>query len=271
MKKYIFWLVVFASLEIALALYLTLWREHFWNAVQLKQSHDFLFQLGVFSVIALAICAVAGLSSYVLALTVVKWRENLNEKAFAIRESRIENMNQRQQEDCWKYPDLFISLIFGTGKAIVYILVFSVSLLLSFSWTYLGVLTVYALFGTWVVKRVAAPLIELNYEQQRAEATYRNNLTIDNFRECIYIMLGIAKKQKQLTYAQQFVGQVGVVIPLIIIAPLYFSTGMTLGHLMRFNSLASTILDNMSYGSSNFSTINMFISCRKRLKEASII
>jgi ABC-type uncharacterized transport system fused permease/ATPase subunit len=84
-------------------------------------------------------------------------------------------------------------------------------------------------------------------------------------------MLGLAKKQKHLTYFQQFYGQLGVIVPLLIIAPLYFSSGMTIGTLMRFNSLGATILDNMSYGINSFGLINRLISCRKRLKEVNIL
>jgi len=271
MKKYIALLISFAILEIGLALYLTVWREHFWNAVSTKQSLDFIHQLIIFTGVALVICFVSGFSGYLVLLTAIKWRQLLNDKAFAIRESRIENMNQRIQEDCMTYPDLWLNLAYGTLKAVIYIVVFSVSLVLSFSWVFLGILLAYSLIGTGLTHYIARPLIHLNYEQQRLEATYRNNLTINNFEDCIMIMLRLAKKQKHLTYFQQFYGQLGVIVPLLIIAPSYFTTGMTLGALMRFNSLSSTILDNMSYGISSFSSINKLISCRRRLKEANIL
>lgn len=185
--------------------------------------------------------------------------------------ANIENLSQRIQQDCLDYPDLCLNLAFGTLKAIIYVVVFSVSLVLSFSWVFLSILVAYTLIGSVITNYIAKPLIQLNYEQQRREATYRNNLTINNFSDCVLVMLGLARKQKHLTYFQQFYGQLGVIVPLLIIAPTYFTTGMTLGALMRFNSLSSTILDNMSYGINSFSSINKLISCRKRLKEADII
>lgn len=271
MKKYVFWLCVFAVIEISIALYLTIWREHFWNAVAQKQSVTFMYQLGVFTTVALGACFVSGFSGYLVSLTTIKWREKLNAKAVEIRNSRIENMNQRIQEDCWNYPNLVLSLLYGSLKALMYIIVFIISLVLSFNFIYVVILMVYTVIGSIVTHYIAKPLIHLNYEQQRAEATYRNCLSITNFKDCLGIMLGLAKKQKHLTYFQQFYGQVGVVLPLILIAPVYFTTNMNIGNLMRFNSLSSTILDNMSYGISNFGTINMLLSCKKRLKEARII
>lgn len=272
MKKYIIWLILFAALEISLALYLTFWREHFWNAISLKQGQEIVTQLGVFTAVALVICFVSGFSGYLVSLTAIKWRERLNAKALGMTHDKsIENVNQRVQEDCMSYPDTFINLSYGTIKAILYIIVFCTSLCLSFSWLYLTLLLGYTIVGTYITKKIATPLISLNYQQQRLEATYRNDLTIPNFKECIIVMLGLAKKQKHLTYFQQLYLQVGVILPILLIAPVYLTTGMTIGVLMRFNSIGGTILDNMSYGISNFAAINKLLSCRKRLTEAGII
>lgn len=272
MRKYLFWLILFALVEISLALYLTIWREHFWNAVSQKQSVTFLHELIKFGGIALLICFVSGFSGYLVARTVIVWREKLNTLASSkLLDAQIENLNQRIQEDCYKYPELFLSLGFDSVKALFYILVFGISIILDFHLWMLGVLIIYTLIGISVTRAVAKPLIQLNYNQQVAEATYRNNLSMSNFGDCIRIMLGMAKKQKHLSYVQTFFGQVSVLIPLIIIAPEYFASAMTIGTLMRFNSVSNTFLENFSYPMNNFNSINKLISCRRRLKEASII
>lgn len=273
MKKYLACLLLLGAIEISLALFLTYWREAFWNCIAEKQGQELIKQLCIFTTAALGICFVSGFSGYIVNLTSIEWRKKLNEKAFSIRESRtgIENLSQRIQEDCMSYPDLLINLMYGTIKAVFYIIVFSTSLIISFSWVYLILLIGYSIIGTWITKKVATPLIKLNYEQQRIEATYRSELTPNIFKQCIFIMLGLAKKQKHLTYLQQLYGQIGVVLPIILIAPSYFSSGMLIGMLMRFNSIGSTILDNMSYPINSFASINKLLSCRKRLKEVNII
>lgn len=281
MKKFIFWLVVLGALEIGLALFLTFWREAFWNSVQLKQQISFINQLGIFTITALVICLVSGMSGYLVSLVAIKWREKLNTRALNVEsikdlqrkfhQRKIENYSQRVQSDCQEYPDLVLNLAFGTLKAIIYILVFSISLLLSFHWWFLLLLLGYSVIGTVLTHYIAKPLVRLNYDNQRAEATYRNDLSTTNFGDCIRLMLGLAKKQKHLTYFQQFYGQIGVLIPILIIAPQYFTTAMTLGVLMRFTSLSSTILDNLSYGINSFAQINRLLSCRRRLKEINII
>lgn len=270
MKKYIALLLILSTVEIGLALYLTYFRETFWNAISNKEQLHFIQQLGVFTVVALGASFVSGVSGYFVALSTIEWRKVLNDRAHKV-DVQAENLNQRIQEDCSSYPDLILNIGYGAVKALMYIIVFVTSLLMSFHWWYLLILVGYAVIGSIATNYIAKPLIKLNYEQQRAEATYRNNLTIDNFSDCIRIMFGLAKKQKHLTYFQQLYLQAGVVIPLIIIAPTYFYTAMTIGVLMRFNSLASTILDNMSYGISSFGIINKLLSCRKRLKEVGVL
>lgn len=273
MRRYIALLLILAPLEISLALFLTFWRENFWQAVSLKQGTAFLTQLEIFTAVALCICFIAGVSGYYVSLATIKWREKLNAKAFAIQELQIdvENIAQRIQDDCMSYPDLVLNLVFGSLKAVLYIIVFSISLIMDFHWQYLLILCGYMVLGSLLTKYIASPLITLNYQQQRAEATYRTTLSLSNFHECIRIMLGLAKRQKQLTYFQQFYGQLGVVLPLILVAPVYFTSGMTLGMLMRFNSVGSTLLENMSFGVNNFASINKLLSCRKRLKEIGVI
>lgn len=260
-----------AIIELGCSFYLTIFREHFWNAISNREQLQFIQQLGIFTIVAVVIGFVSGLSGYLVSLTAIKWRQILNANAINLRNSKIENVSQRIQEDCSTYPDLVLNLGWSFLKAIIYIVVFSAALIYSFSYTYLLIILAYTIIGSLITHYIAKPLIHLNYENQRVEASYRQVLTDFNFRRCVDVMLGLAKKQKHLTYFQQFYGQVGVVIPLIIIAPIFFTTGMTLGSLMRFNSIGNTIIDNMNTGVNSFGMINRLISCRKRLKEAAII
>jgi ABC-type uncharacterized transport system fused permease/ATPase subunit len=100
---------------------------------------------------------------------------------------KIENLRQRHQMDCSEYPDLMIQVIFGSGKALVYVIVFAISLSVNFSFHYLLIILGYAILSTWIAKKISLPLISLNYQSQRAEATYRNELSNDNFKGCVAI------------------------------------------------------------------------------------
>lgn len=272
MRKYFTLMGVFALIEISLALYLTFWRHDFWATIEARDGTQFIYQLIIFTITALALCFISAYATYLGRLSAIEWRKKLTTTIKEIKENKgIENFPQRVQEDTASYPDLFINICFGLFKAIIYLIVFSVTLILEFSYIYLILIVVYAIINTYVAKRIATPLIGLQYETQRVEATYRGNLSISNFDDCIRIMLGVAKRTKKLEYFQTFYGQIGVLIPICIVAPSYFTAVITFGSLMQAQSIMSTILENSSYGINSFAIINKFLSCRKRLKEINLI
>lgn len=271
--KFILSLIIIISLlEISLTVYLTYWRHYFWDAVSLKDLPSFIYYLIIFSAVALSDCVLSAYSGYARTILSIKWRKILNKRFFfSFSYNKIDNLNQRIQEDCKEYPLLFINLTVGVSKAIVYTVIFSAILILEFNYLFLIALFSYAIISTFIAKKIANPLIKLNYDSQSAEATYRNELNKMNFKECIFIMLGLARKSKHLQYFQSFYGQLSVIIPLLTIAPYYFVTKMTLGGLMQANSVMINILDQCSYGINSFETINRLLSCKKRLKECKII
>lgn len=183
----------------------------------------------------------------------------------------IDNLRQRHQEDCQAYPNLYLTLVFGLGKAVVYFIVFSISLIYNFSWVYLLIMTLYTIISTWIAHKVARPLIKLNYDTQQAEATYRDNLTQTNLERCISIMFGLASNTKRLSYFQTFYGQIAVILPICLCSPSYFMGALSLGALMQATGIMSTITDNLGFGITSFNDINKFRSCRARLKEAGIL
>lgn len=266
MKKYIIYVILLSLIEISAALYLTFWRELFWDYVEQRNFHGFCIQIGVFTLVAFIFCLVNAYAGYYITLCAIKWREQLNNKAYKIMHN-VENLSQRVQEDCKDYPDLFLQLIFGLGKSIVYIIVFSVSIAINFNLMYLGIIIVYTAISTLIAQRIARPLVSLNYATQQAEATYRNNLSGVNFNNCIQIMLGLALKTKRLSYFQTFYGQIAVILPIMIVAPAYFNGALTLGALMQATGTMGTITENLSFGITSFNIINKFRSCRKRLDE----
>lgn len=271
MKKYIIIIASLALIEIGLALYLTFWRELFWNYVEAKDFHGFLVQIGVFTVVALIFCFVTAYAGYFSTLCGIKYREILDSRCQNVLNSRIENVNQRIQEDCKEYPKLLLNVYFGLGKAIVYVLVFSISLALNFSFVYLIAIVSYAIVSTIVARKIAMPLFGLNYKMQVVEATYRNNLSDLNLKNCLTVMFDMAIKTKRLAYFQTFYGQLAVVLPIMIVAPAYFHGAMTLGGLMQATGTMGTVSDNMSFGIYMFNDINKLMSCKIRLKEMGVI
>lgn len=270
MKKYILYVVLLGIAEISLALYLTEWRAIFWDYVSQRNLQGFYNQLGVFTIVALLFCFCTAYASYFTTLCAIDYRKVLNARAIKVVHG-AENLNQRIQEDCRDYADLLFNIGVGLVKSVVYIIGFSVFLVLYFNMWYLVAIMTYAIVSTLLAKWIAKPLINLNYNCQVAEATYRNGLTLTNFTNCIEVMTGLALKTKKLAYFQTFYGQLAVILPILIVAPAYFSAAITLGALMQARALMGTISDSTSYGIVSFNLINKFLSCSRRLKEIGVI
>jgi len=266
MKKLLAGLVIVSFVEIVCSLSLTFVREWLWNAIAQKQLNMFLTQLGYFLSLALVLVVVSGLYGYLINMCAIAWRHKITDK-LVIHDSKIENYNQRKQQDTYSYPLLTLTLGFGLVKAIGYVIIFSVSLVATFSFNYLLVILCCISLGTLLAKKIAMPLTTLNYESQKNEATYRTELSQENFTLCQEILKAIAKRTKYLQYYQSLYGQIMVLLPILLIAPEFFNSAMLLGTLMRFTSTAGQIVESASYGLNSFGPINDWLSSRKRLKE----
>lgn len=271
MRKFLIGAGILGAIEIAIVLYLTYWRKIFWNYVEAKDYEHFLVYLAIFTVVALVLCAVTAFETYLTTRSSLKWRETLNAKALKLQHVDVENVNQRIQEDCNIYPELVVNIGFGVVKAIVYLVVFSIALVLAFKWEYLIIIFIYGILATVVAKWIANPLIDLNYKAQQMEATYRNDLTHANFGNCLLVLLGLAKKMRHLNCFQSFYGQLAVIIPICIVAHDYFTTAMLLGSLMQANSMMAVISEDLSFGINSFGNINKLLSCHRRLKELTVL
>ena len=271
MRKYFLYMTILGIVEISLSLYLTFWRESFWNFISERNVEGFITYLGIFTVIALSFCIITASFTYAANLAAIKWRQELNQRALLLSSTKLENVNQRIQQDCSEYPTLVIQLGAGLLKASIYIIVFSTTLIYEFNYIYLTIIATYAIVSTYIAKRIGNPLIAINYKSQQVEATYRNKLNPSNFDRCIVVMYDLARKLKHLQYFQILYSQLGIIIPLLIAAPAYFAAKLTLGSLMQLKSLMETIVDNMSYGINNYDVINRLMSSRKRLTELGVL
>lgn len=268
MRKYILYLSLLSAIEIALSLFLTHWRETFWNFVEHKDFIGFIHQLGVFTGTALALCAVSGASGYCVTLASLAWSRKLIPSVLdKLPKLSSENLPQKIETDGFRYPFLTVNLVYTCIKSLGYVILFTIFFLQHYSYVYLVSIYSYALITFFITKTVAQPLVAFNYKQQKAQATFRASLTHFNFSECLSIALGLAKKQKHLTYLQSFISQVAVVLPLILISHEYFTTEMTLGALMMFNGMCAIMLDNLLYPLNSFGVINDLLASKKRFYE----
>lgn len=281
-------LVILLLTDCALTLYIGIWREWFWTAVSSLQLSKFIYLISYFTVAAFISCFVSGYSQFLINYISLIWRKRLTSKALScaragffhdtmIKGSKklpngaIEGFSQRVQEDCLNYPLLFLTILTGIFKNFVTLLIFIGIIVFQLGIIYLIFPVLYVIFGTLISAKIAKPLINLNYNWQVVEAKFRQFLFKSNYGRVHRVNYNLYKQTKYLEYFQSFYNQITIIVPFLILAPIYFSAKISFGILMQCTSSMGEVINSASYFINSFSDINKWLSCRKRLKELEII
>ena len=267
-------IIVLIIIECALVGYIAWWREGFWSAVSHRDLMSFILYVLKFTVAALMICYVSGKSLYLTQYVSLIYRRNLTRKAFRkgmIHYHNVEGKEQRIQEDCASYPLLAVSLLTDLFRKFLNLGTFVVILLIQLSGWYLLIPLTYAIIGTCISRYFANPLISLNYTNQLLEAKFRQMLTKNNYAKVHRNNTELFLATKKLSYFQYFYGQISVIIPYIVLYPVYFTARISFGVLMQCANILASIIDALSYIVNSYNDINKWLSCRRRLKEINLI
>jgi len=178
------------------------WYNTFYTALQNKNWDVFIYQFGVFAILAVFFIVTAVYQLYLQQWLQIRWRGWLTEAylqrwlaqgthyRMRLRGDQADNPDQRIADDI----KLFINASLDIGIALLGSVVTLVSFVVilwnlsaatplmigNASYQIPGYLVwaalVYAIFGTWVTHLVGRPLIKLNFDQQRYEADFRFSL-----------------------------------------------------------------------------------------------
>ncbi|MGH8724212.1 MAG: ABC transporter ATP-binding protein/permease [Burkholderiales bacterium] len=189
------------------------------------------------------------------------WMKDQAHYRMQLLDRGTDNPDQRIAEDLRLFVELTLSLSMGLLSAVVTLIVF-VGLL----WTLSGALDiagvsipgylvwialVYAIGGTVLTHLIGRPLIGLDFNQQRFEADFRFSLVrlrensegvalyrgepeeASGLRQRFAAVIGnwwaLMLRQKKLGWFTSFYAQLAVILPLVAIAPRFFSGQITLG------------------------------------------
>ena len=259
------------------------WNNTFYDALQARNLPVFWQQLGVFGMLASAFIVLAVVRQVVQQRLQMHWRTRLTEQMLGrwLRPGTpyrigttgaamgLDNPDQRLADDIRNFVTVSLDLTLGLLNATVTLLSF-VTILWGLSgsftvpwpapgWSVPGymvwVALAYAGLGSWIVRRLGAPLIPTNARQQRVEADYRYALVqVRDHAEAIALARGESAEQvrlrsrfeairdnwnyvirytKRLTWFSAGYGQLANVFPLLAAAPRYFSGQIQLGGLMQ--------------------------------------
>ena len=290
------------------------WYNYFYDALQAYDQHGVIRLLVVFCMIAAFYIVLAVYRYYISQLFGLRWRRWLTEqfvgrwlqkRSYYLLETfdeKTDNPDQRIQEDVGSLINFSIDLSMGligaitTFIAFIYIL-WQLSGELTFSLgrfgtfhiqgylVWVGVL--YALIGTLLAFKIGRPLVPLNFEQQRREATFRyaavdlrthaENVALyrgeRNQQSILYKLFGrvldnwyfIILRQKVLLWFSAGYNQVSVLLPLVVALPNYFDKVFLLGGLIQSLQAFGRVQDSLSFVVNSYPRIAEWQAVAQRL------
>lgn len=316
-----FWAYLFSFFMVSLTIIMVgfdvafnYWYNYFYDALQAYNMQAAVRLLVLFFILAAFYIIVAVYRYYLSQLFALRWRRWLTNQFInrwmqkrgyyylEMFDERTDNPDQRIQDDVNGLISNSISLTLGlvsavtTFPAFVYIL-----------WSLSGVLTIplgplgefhiygylvwvgliYNLIGTFITFKIGRPLVNLNFEQQQREATFRfSAIDLRSHAEQVALYRGeshqksilnfhfsrvlenwyaIILRQKKLLWFTGGFNQVAVLLPLLIALPNYFRKVFMLGGLMQSLRAFSQVQDSLSYFVGAFTQIAEWRAISQRL------
>lgn len=290
------------------------WYNYFYDALQAYNKPQVIRLLVVFFVLAGVYIVIAVYRYYVSQLFGLRWRRWLTEQFikrwFQKRsyyylenfDQQTDNPDQRIQDDIGSLVSFSIDLSIGlisavtTFVAFIYVL-WQLSGELNIPLGRFGTLHIpgylvwvgvlYALIGTYFTFKIGRPLVPLNFEQQRREATFRfAAVDVRTHAENIALYRGekhqqtilsrlfsrvlenwyfIILRQKLLLWFTAGYNQASVVLPLVVALPNYFDKVFLLGGLIQSIQAFNRVQESLSFIVNSYSTIAQWQAVTQRL------
>lgn len=316
LKAYAFLISVgfLSILLVAFDVVFTYWSNYFYSAVQAYDKKLALQLLVLFCILAGLYIITAVYRYYVSQVFGWYWRRWLTEqlvgrwlqkKGYYYLENfdpQTDNPDQRIQEDIGSLVNFSILLLTGliaaltTFPAFIFVLwQLSGEMVLSFG--SFGTLRVpgylvwisiiYALLGTLATFKLGRPLVSLNFEQQRREATFRfAAMDLRSHAEHVALYQGedhqqhvlqrlfgrvldnwyvIILRQKLLLWFTAGYNQTSVILPLIVALPNYFNKVFMLGGLMQSMKAFASVQESLSFLVNSYTQIAEWQAISQRL------
>jgi len=291
-------LAAVVSMELALVaidVLVNQWQNRFYSALQTSDWDSFVREIWIFIALAFTYIALAVYKLYLNQWLQIRWRQWLTRHYLGewlggathyrmqLKGDAADNPDQRITEDVKNFVEQTLTIGLGLLSSIVTLFSFVIILwglsnaaplrlfgtdLMIPGYLCWGAL-IYAIFGTALTHWIGAPLVNLNFEQQRYEADFRFNLVrvrenseqiallrgegaerarlLDRFGFVIANWYGIMSRTKRLTAFTASYQQAAVIFPYVLVAPAFFAKKIQLGDMMQTASAFSSVQGALSF------------------------
>ncbi len=298
-KKYARWggllLVLLSQCSTTFGYFFVQWNRRFYDALELKDGAAFFKECMIFAGLALCFVLIYSLTKYYSQQFAIRWRIWMTKCALKTwvhdqNRGKLEGSDQRIQEDLMRFTLLFERFFLDCFNAVLMILIlipmlFTETADLKFFGLPLGLIVlltaiIYTAFGMLISAKIANPLIQLEYDNQKLEAEFRYQLVhvrdgaernpsfFDNLLSSLTINYGqVYGKQKNFNLWQKAYDQFSFLIPFGLLGSNYFAGLLTLGMLMQIKSIFSRIRNSMAYILDHYTELTEMLAISKRLVE----
>lgn len=263
---------------VALLLGLSYWREFFISQIQAVSYKGFLKALGIFSLIAGSLVLVKGYHAFLMRKLEMRAREILYHKymsRLAGNGTSSATPEQRVTVDLIRAPQLVFSILFGLLEASIILVTFGIAMSKVAAWFVFPAILVYAGIGMVVSARIAKPLKKLDIDNQQKEANlyrelivwFKSGGKIPDLNPVKYNWMALATRSKVLGFFVSGHGQLGAIIPFLVLSPGYFTGVFTMGILWQVADMAGRVIDSLTYLIDRRADISEVDACIERLEQ----
>ena len=165
----------------------------------------------------------------------------------------IPNVGQRLQEDIRNFGRFSVEFWLSIFKAVIKLPLF-LGVIIGLTQWWVGVIVLIAvILGTLATKIVSNKLIKYQVIQESNEAEFRRALqqhqnpeTLATFASIKQFFLVINTQIKKLNFLQSGLGQTFVLMPFIILLPLYISKTITMGAFFQSVNALAKVIDSLT-------------------------
>jgi putative ABC transport system ATP-binding protein/putative ATP-binding cassette transporter len=247
-----------------------------YNAIQAYNAKDAWRAVATFSGLAGILVILDSYKTYELNKLHMKMRTSL--LTFFIKNDHTDKANehatttQRLQEDTFKFTEITVELAVAFFEAIIKIPLFIGVIVTLTDWKIGLIVLISVIAGTILSKVMSTKLVEARSEYESSEAVLRESLKTKTLKSTIYDSVlktydEYNKQLKKLTFVTGSLSQGFVLLPFILLLPLYFSKVLTLGSFFQSVRALDKIIQSLSVVIDNRNKITMYLTSKKRLEE----
>jgi ABC-type uncharacterized transport system fused permease/ATPase subunit len=196
----------------------------------------------------------------------------LTKNDYTDKANNHETTHQRLQDDTFKFAEITVELAVAFFEALIKVPLFIGVIVTLTDWKTGAIVLVSVIAGTILSKIVSTKLVTARSDYESAESKLRDSLKTKSFKEEIYgaVLTTYAeynKQLKKLTFVTGGLGQTFVLLPFILLLPLYFAKALTLGSFFQSVKALDKIIQSLSVIIDNRNKITIYLTSKKRLEE----